>query len=317
MFYECQEGFDVPLAVLEKRHHRTRARPDSNPHMHGAHFTCRRHAKPHVLARRHTWASPWDEELVSTSCEEGSEEGSEKMETGKLHPKASSEPSLAHPEAITSWVLPFGYRTAVPEEDKTPEVTFAERLLANLDGGDGAHVWPKVKQVRLLTPPPKPPTLSVERLVSRAAAEAAAGRLPQLVEEHLAEFEDEISFAQMVGLLKHAVDYETDLEHSKENKMALETTGTGASAGPINIDGHCDLRGRGWTRQHKASHNFKIQQRMEEKQEEVWQKCHLYYGLPAAMFEPGSSWRFYNKRRSKQHGGQLRGRRGQAGWVEQ
>lgn len=219
--------------------------------------------------------------------------------------------------------------SAIEAAEASPKVsTFAGRLLAAAGRGTGRpEKWSNLKKLPKLPPPPLPPPMSEGevllkevggRSVTSDVAIAASRCLQKLVKDYIDKSGD-ISFGQMVGMLKYAVELgDQKLQKPKGERPAEEIEVPPEvifDQAPVNLDLNFDLRGKGWMRSHKASCSVKAHQKVGSSQKQRLAQKHN--AAAPDSFQLGQSWQVNDKRRSKQHGGHLLFRRSCVGWVEE
>mmetsp|Transcript_93502 Transcript_93502/g.235530 ORF Transcript_93502/g.235530 Transcript_93502/m.235530 type:complete len:362 (-) Transcript_93502:229-1314(-) len=337
--FDVEEGYDVPEVAFQKRHHRTRQRPDGKPGLHGAHLLVRRQAKPRLLARSHSLPGQ-DEFADFFSEEEGAPRGTdaqsgamEQPDWPSLHPVAGSvraSDSLGD-SGLEAWAA----------TKKKGWQSFGPFLAATAPPPDNmAQKWPPAKKMAPIpsdTPQKLEGQKSLEQkeqeehqdvdevavgkyniddkdaILDPEIAEAASRLLPKLVEAHLQQPGRKISLGLMKLMLEDAVALgclgtEHDEKPAEDAEDSVSAEGLVESL-PV-LDAHQDardLRGKGWLKGHKASMGLRAAERFAEKAVRRSSQSQQSKGVTITkQGELGHSWTLHDKDRSKQHGGMLK-----------
>lgn len=186
--FDCECGFDVPMTVLERRHHRSRQRSDVKPGVHGAKLPQRRPGNCRLLQRSHSL--PDVEEQEQEEQVSGREARSDLTVAAVAKVKSKSAPAMCLSESLA------GAGTGAAEvEQRQPQEGLAPRgadVETDMPGEAGGPEGPGAAAAAAEAP-----------LAQRPASEAAPGAAGAEEERGARSFADCVASASPTARMPH------------------------------------------------------------------------------------------------------------------
>jgi len=309
--FDCDAGFDVPMAAFERQHHRSRHRSSAKPGTHGGEKLARHHARPRLLARCHSWPGGEDDEQDWPLSEECCEEQCARPPQPPVDVVAATTPP---PDFLLQ-----GESGDVDHDVRCRPMSgwaaFAGRFISEArachdhGGSSTASSGPRQNITGALHV-----EAADDRVIDAETAKVAARVLPALLED----VGGDLSLGRLKLLLESAVSLAA-LRSDPISAVAVplvkrDSVGGGWEEGDVPVEELVctarDLRGKGWTKSHKGSRNAKKREQVSFRSAQRLAQFYDAIGYFSADEEQlGRSWALHDKARSKQHGGNAMSRR--------